>query len=73
MLADQVRDLARVALADHAEKLIDQLRPKFEPAAARLHEIVSLGIGPTTPAHHVITLGDDAVQGWRDLPKSWAW
>jgi hypothetical protein len=56
-------------LREHADDIVDQLRPRFDPAAAYLHQAVAVGITAGMTAQQVISLGDRAVNTWRTLPR----
>lgn len=62
-------DLAVDALADHADAVVDALRPTFDPAARVVADAAAAGIDPEMPAD--VAIGDDTlVRHWRRLPAA---
>lgn len=59
---------AAVALREHADDILDQLRPSFDAAAKVVHEAVAVGVRSEMSAQQVIGVGDRAVSAWRGLP-----
>lgn len=59
---------AVVLLREHADDILDQLRPAFDTAAKAVHEAVAVGVQSGMGAQQVIGVGDRAVRAWRGLP-----
>lgn len=68
---EQLRDAATDSLHEHADDVLDQLRPRFDTAAGKFADAVALGVRPGMTADDVIAgLPDRAARAWRQLPEA---
>jgi hypothetical protein len=59
--------IAVAAIAADVERILADLRPTWDTAAAAVHGAVRAGIGPHTKAADVLEASDAAVAAWRAL------
>lgn len=66
--ADALTTRAAKAIIADIDRIIADLRPRWDAAAAVVHAAAQTGITSINlPAKAVIDLGDDAVRAWRDM------
>lgn len=66
---DEVAAAVGECLRDHADTILDQLRPRFDKAAGELHKASQLGLHAGITADTVIGLASPrAITAWRALP-----
>jgi hypothetical protein len=60
---------AAAAVVADLDRIITELRPTWDQAAALVHKAYQAGIRPTTTAADAIVMGDEAVAAWRTLAQ----
>ncbi len=66
---DALTARAASALVADLDRIIAELRPAWDQAAALLHKASKAGIRATTTAADAIAMGDEAVAAWRTLAQ----
>lgn len=75
LLRDAVEALTRravAALAGDVDRIVGELHPGWDAAAAVVRAAAAAGIGTASTAADVIALGDAAAAAWRTLPPALA-